>query len=387
MAAPNEKLAASLTALQELQKGGRRVFRSEDLSRIDRERLLQNGFLQEVMRGWLISSSPSARAGRQHAVVRLILGILRALLPGAFRRRVASVAGTVAFAPWREHGHPDPGGGQQPEGHQQQDRPCSSARPLRPEGARRCRRRRTSTVRDGLRLFASGGRVGEGVGSFLHPQSDRDAGCAREHRATPRSPAAAARRRPLGGSRAGSPERSAASAGRRWRTRSSRDEKRRATMCARAIRSTRGRHSGSLPAAATAHRRTHAGDVGVDARRASWRSFPKRPDLPKDREAYLRFVDEIYRAMPTIRCRSRDTRVTPELIERVRAGNWDPDHHDDDRQSRDALAARGYWQAFQAVKAKRRRNHRAAAMPATLVARHAPRSGIANCSSPASRRV
>ena len=35
----------------------------------------------------------------------------------------------------------------------------------------------------------------------------------------------------------------------------------------------------------------------------------------------------------------------------MRAGGWNPDRHDDDRESRDALAARGYWQAFQAVKA------------------------------------
>jgi hypothetical protein len=35
----------------------------------------------------------------------------------------------------------------------------------------------------------------------------------------------------------------------------------------------------------------------------------------------------------------------------VRSGEWNPDHHDADRESRDALAARGYWQAFQAVKA------------------------------------
>lgn len=42
--------------------------------------------------------------------------------------------------------------------------------------------------------------------------------------------------------------------------------------------------------------------------------------------------------------------VTPALIERVQRGDWDPDHHDDDRASRDALAARGYWQAFQKVK-------------------------------------
>ena len=63
MSTPNEKLADSLSALQALQKEGRRVFSSKELSRIHRERLLRNGFVQEVMKGWLISSSPSAREG------------------------------------------------------------------------------------------------------------------------------------------------------------------------------------------------------------------------------------------------------------------------------------------------------------------------------------
>src|SRR5215472_10829912 len=63
MPAPNEKLAESLDQLKELQSGGRRVFRSVDLSRVHRERLVENGFLQEVMKGWLLSSSPGARAG------------------------------------------------------------------------------------------------------------------------------------------------------------------------------------------------------------------------------------------------------------------------------------------------------------------------------------
>src|SRR5580704_3674095 len=63
MATPNEKLAESLDTLNALQEGGRRVFRSGDLSRVHRERLVANGFVQEVMRGWLISSRPSARAG------------------------------------------------------------------------------------------------------------------------------------------------------------------------------------------------------------------------------------------------------------------------------------------------------------------------------------
>ncbi len=43
-------------------------------------------------------------------------------------------------------------------------------------------------------------------------------------------------------------------------------------------------------------------------------------------------------------------KVTPELIEKVKTGIWDPDKNKDDMDHRDALAARGYWQAFQAVK-------------------------------------
>ncbi len=42
--------------------------------------------------------------------------------------------------------------------------------------------------------------------------------------------------------------------------------------------------------------------------------------------------------------------MTPGLVERGRSGNWDPDDNEADRQSRDALAARAYWQAFQLVR-------------------------------------
>ena len=63
MATPNEKLAASLSVLQELQKDGRRVFQSSELSRVHRDRLLKHGFMQAVMKGWLISASPDVRPG------------------------------------------------------------------------------------------------------------------------------------------------------------------------------------------------------------------------------------------------------------------------------------------------------------------------------------
>ncbi len=89
MATPNEKLATSLTALRELQKGVRRVFQSRELSRFHRERLLQNGVAQEVMAD--LSQSGCARR-RQHAVVRLLLGVLRDLLWPAFWKRLVPVS-------------------------------------------------------------------------------------------------------------------------------------------------------------------------------------------------------------------------------------------------------------------------------------------------------
>ena len=62
MAAPHEKLAASLAVLQKLQRD-RRVFRSNEFSRVHRERLVKNGFLREVAKGWLISTSPGTQKG------------------------------------------------------------------------------------------------------------------------------------------------------------------------------------------------------------------------------------------------------------------------------------------------------------------------------------
>ena len=63
MASPSEKLAESLQALKELQDKGIVAVRSGDLSRTHRERLLKNGFLQEVMKGWYVPSDPEEQKG------------------------------------------------------------------------------------------------------------------------------------------------------------------------------------------------------------------------------------------------------------------------------------------------------------------------------------
>lgn len=67
MASPAERLAQSLEALQKLQQGGHQTIRSKDLSRVHRERLLKNGFLEEVIQGWYIPSRPDMTAGESTA--------------------------------------------------------------------------------------------------------------------------------------------------------------------------------------------------------------------------------------------------------------------------------------------------------------------------------
>ena len=78
--------------------------------------------------------------------------------------------------------------------------------------------------------------------------------------------------------------------------------------------------------------------------------FPPPPGLPQDREQYLQFVDDLYRSDAHHSLSIEGYTVSAELIDRVRAGNWHPGNQEADRQDRDALAARGYWQAFQSVK-------------------------------------
>jgi hypothetical protein len=63
MATPADKLAQSLAALKALQDAKAVAIRATDLTRVHRERLLKNGFIREVMKGWYIPVRPDGPAG------------------------------------------------------------------------------------------------------------------------------------------------------------------------------------------------------------------------------------------------------------------------------------------------------------------------------------
>lgn len=78
--------------------------------------------------------------------------------------------------------------------------------------------------------------------------------------------------------------------------------------------------------------------------------FPIEPGLPKNIREYLHKIEEDYVNDAYNSLSIEGYRVTPELIEKVRNGNWNPDQNASDNQQRDALAAKGYYMAFQTVK-------------------------------------
>lgn len=96
----------------------------------------------------------------------------------------------------------------------------------------------------------------------------------------------------------------------------------------------------------------------VNRMRMSWAAmrrdiltnFPAAPGITKDATAYMKQIEQSYVADAYNSLSIEGYKVSAELIERVRSGNWNPDSIKGDEDHRDALAARGYFQAFEIVK-------------------------------------
>jgi fido (protein-threonine AMPylation protein) len=347
MPKPNQQLAESLAALQEIQKGGRHVFRSRELSRTHRERLLRNGFLREVMKGWLMSSSPSARQGdstpwyasfwefcasycqdrfddawRLSPEQSVLLHAQNTVIPTqvvVYSRKGTNHTMKLLFGTSL----------------------YDLKQPEMPSAA-------DVLVEDGLRLFSAAAALVKVPEAFF----TRNPIETQVVLAGIREASDVLRLLLNGGHSAKAGQ--IAGAFRRIGHPQVADEIVRAMKSAGYdVRETDpfapSQTFGVLP--------TVSAPI-VGRMQAMWESmrgvvveaFPKAPGLPRNRKEYLRFVDDMYKSDAYHSLSIEGYSVTPALIERVQRGDWDPDHHDDDRQSRDALAARGYWQAFQKVK-------------------------------------
>ncbi len=347
MATPNEKLADSLAALQALQKSGRRVFQSDELKRLDRERLLRNGFVREVMKGWLVSSSRRARDGdstpwyasfwefcagycnhrfgeawhlspEQSLLLLAENTVIPAQLivysPKGTNNTVKLLFGTSIY-----------------DLKQLQIPPPADL-----------------IVRDGLRLFSAAASLAK-VPERFFTRNPIEAQVA----LTSIGDASEMLRRLLDGGHSVVAGRLAGAFRRVGRGDAAAEIV--ATMKAANYTvyetdpfASQDTFGALRPTTAPIVGRMHA--MWQRMREPIIAAFPKPPGLPNDHDGYLKFLDDIYKSDAYHSLSIEGYSVTLELIDRVRVGDWDPEHHDDDRRNQDALAARGYWQAFQAVK-------------------------------------
>jgi hypothetical protein len=77
--------------------------------------------------------------------------------------------------------------------------------------------------------------------------------------------------------------------------------------------------------------------------------FPTPPIQSTNSETYLKQVTDTYITDAYHSLSIEGYQVTAELIGRVRAGSWNPEQNQGDLEQRNAMAARGYWLAFQSV--------------------------------------
>ncbi len=87
----------------------------------------------------------------------------------------------------------------------------------------------------------------------------------------------------------------------------------------------------------------------TDMREEVVAAFPPAPGAPKDIDALLKDVEARYVTDAYHSLSIEGYRVTATLIEKIRDASWNPDGDEKDRATRDAMAARGYFETHNLV--------------------------------------
>ncbi|MBU0543821.1 MAG: Fic family protein [Proteobacteria bacterium] len=86
-----------------------------------------------------------------------------------------------------------------------------------------------------------------------------------------------------------------------------------------------------------------------DMRKAVVSVMPEAPGIKRSMATELKLIQEKYKEDAYHSLSIEGYKVTTELIERIESGEWDPENNEADRLQHDALAAKGYYEAFKAL--------------------------------------
>jgi hypothetical protein len=347
MADQSQKLAASLEALEKLQADGVFAIKSSQLSRTHRERLVANGFLKLVMKGWYIASRPDERQGESTAWYTSFWDFVRQYLTERFgdswslspEQSLSFHAGSRSV--------PDQLIVRAPAARNQTTRFPHETSIFEVKSA--IASDDDLIIIDGIRLFTIDAALIDASENYYRAHAVD----ARTILASiPDASALLAKLLTDGRARA---------AGRLAGAFRNIGSERIADNILSAMKAAMHdvRESDPFERVIGVAGAGRLVSPHVNRIRIMWSEMrddlegllpPVRP-APNDIDAYISSVEAQYVTDAYHSLSIEGYRVSRELIERVRSGAWNPVDDAEDQEHRNALAARGYWQAFQVVKA------------------------------------
>ncbi len=343
---PKEKLADSLETLQELQGQGIVAIRSGDLSRTHRERLVRNGFLKEVIKGWYMPSRPDEAPGDSTTWYASFWGFCAAYLSARFGQNWCLSPEPSLLLHAGNRTVPvqllvrTPKGGNKPTALPHGTSLFDVRYPMPKESE--------IIERDGLRLYSvAAALVAAPVQFFRGASTDVRAAIAIIKDASDVLSLL------LEGGHSTVAGRLAGAFRNAGRMRIADEIVKTMEAAGYTIR-----ESDPFEDKSGIMISLREASPYVNRMRLMWEAmrepivhvFPKAPGIRDNAQAYLKSVDEIYVNDAYHSLSIEGYRVSAALIERARSGAWNPDKNKEDRENRNALAARGYYDAFGSVK-------------------------------------
>lgn len=346
MPSPSDHLAASLERLKALQRNGQVAVRARDLPRVHRERLTRNGFLQEVIKGWYIPAHPGEPAGESSAWYAAYWTFAVQYLESRFGDEWCLSADQSLLLHVGDRTIPPQLLVRSPKA---SNKPTSlphktsvfDVRLALPSAQYR-------TTIDGVRMMTLAASL-----TYCSPDLFRARPVETRAALGMLSDASELLRCLLDGGKSKVAGRLAGAL--RNVGRDALAAEVRATMRTAGytvVNTDPFAEPSPLPFAG----RPLSPYVGrlrlmwATMRKTVLEQFPAPPTVRPETGVYMKQVEDVYRADAYHSLSIEGYQVSDALIERVRSGDWNPDHDAADRQNRNALAARGYWQAFQRVK-------------------------------------
>lgn len=345
MASPSEKLAASLEALKELQDRDIVAVRSTDLSRTHRERLSKNGFLQEVMKGWYIPSGPEEKRGESTGWYASFWDFCADYLEERFGKQWCLSPEQSLFIHAGNRTVPQqllvraPKGGNKPTKLPHN----TSLFDIKLDLPEEDRREQSNKLRI-YTLPAS--LVFTGPGLFRQNSADARAALAMIQDTSEVLAIL------LDGGHSKIAGRLAGAFRNTGRDKIANEIVDTMKKAGYDVREKDPFEEPSPFAVGTREPSPYVTRVKLmwhAMREEVIDSFPEAPKKKTNIDAYMTHVEEIYVADAYHSLSIEGYRVSAELIERVRTGAWNPDKDEKDREQINALAARGYFEAFEAV--------------------------------------